>query len=119
MYQLTQSVWDLFPRPLLDCLKSGIFFGLDGFGQLLHGFLRMGLRLLMVLVGVAAVLLALFVVLPGFSKFWHYWLKQVTRELDRPNETWSSRVTYFYGTWVSAGLCVALALAFDFVFFDF
>jgi hypothetical protein len=51
----------------------------------------------------------LLVALPALFAPWRRWLDNVRRELERPTETWSSRVTYAVGLLVSVLLAPAIA----------
>lgn len=78
---------------------------------ILSALMHAGARLAVALLLTALVFGILLVVLPALIRPWRIWLRAVLRELDRPSETWSSRLTYVFGWFVLAALVLAAALA--------
>jgi len=96
-----------WPAGLKGPVSAAVETGSTGICFLLGASVR---ALGMVLV--AALLLAFFlVVLPAIMRPWEEWLKAVLRELDRPTQTWSSRLTYLLGWHVLAALMAGLLAA--------
>lgn len=66
-------------------------------------------RVLVVLAVFVVFIAVVYFALPALVLPWRRWLANIRRELDRPTETWSSRVTYI-GIWVIGAPLAVIAL---------
>lgn len=108
------SYWASFVHPWI----LGIVIGLLGGGvSALWFFLHASLRLLLVVAFGAMAYGFVFALLPNLYKPLGRWLDQIQRELDRPSQTWSSRLTCIFGWFAFAGLLAAVTSAGLYVIF--
>lgn len=68
-------------------------------------------RFVLGLIAIICALLVFFALLPALFKSWRRWLASLRRELDRPSDTWSSRLTYVFVGAVTLLLGTAAAWA--------
>jgi hypothetical protein len=82
----------------------------------LSAIFSMGVRLVVVVFLLVLIYVLIYELLPTLVRPWRKWLEALGREIDRPSETWSSRVTYVFAWCVLVALTMVLGFAFAYVY---
>lgn len=110
-----QASRDAGVTPLPASLHGILLAVFDGLINFLTAVLGGGLRLLAVAFVSVVLFWVVFAGLPAIFNPWRRWLKAVERELDRPTQTWSSRLTCVCGWFVAIALLMPLTVTVQYV----